>query len=161
VAVVEHLRHVADQLRRADTALASFVPANFTVGMTMDMLNPDIRDTFTIPETPTENFTFTMNESLVTAENDVRLARLLVGTDWERQSPSAIDGLSKAGILAEDGALSPDPNPLAHRSSQRVHTFIANAIDTEFGVHHFDRYSNEYRRSYLDVAPTVHFTSTN
>ncbi|WP_407445720.1 WXG100 family type VII secretion target [Rhodococcus sp. (in: high G+C Gram-positive bacteria)] len=142
-------------------AVASFVPANFTVGMTMDMLNPSVRDTFTIPETPTENFAFTMNESLVTAENDVRIARLLVGTNWEPQSPSAIDGLTKAGILAEDGTLSPDPHPLADRSSQRVHTFIASAIETEFGIHHFDRYSDEYRRSYHDVAPTVHFTSTN
>lgn len=142
-------------------AVASFVPANFTIGMTMDMLNPSVRDTFTIPETPTENFAFTMNEAQITAENDVRIARLLVGTDWEPQNPKAIDELSSAGILAEDGTLSPDPDPLSTRSPQKVHALIEGAMQDEFGSNHFDYYTDEYRRSYHDVAPTVHFTSTN
>ncbi|MFD6881704.1 MULTISPECIES: WXG100 family type VII secretion target [unclassified Rhodococcus (in: high G+C Gram-positive bacteria)] len=142
-------------------AVASFVPANFTVGMTMDMLNPSVRDTFTIPESPAENFAFTMNESQITAENDVRIARLLVGTGWTPQSPSATDDLTAAGVLAENSTLSPEPDPLSNRSPQSVHELVRNAVKTEFGSDRLYGYTDEYRRSYHDVAPTVHFTSTN
>ncbi len=125
----------------------------------LDMLNPSVRDTFTIPETPTENFAFTMNESQITADKDVRIARLLVGADWEPQSSKAIDDLTTTGILATDGTLPTDLHPLASRSPQRVHELITDAMRAEFGLAHFDRYTEEYRRSYHDVAHTVHSTS--
>lgn len=137
--------------------IASFVPANFTAGLTMDMLNPMVRDHFTIPETPTENSAFTLNDSTISAENDMRITRYLVETDGIPSHPSAVENLAAAGILSADGTPATErTDPLSH-PTQEIRKMITTALNAEYGTDYSNNYNEEYLISYRDVAPTVNF----
>ncbi|MFZ2528826.1 MAG: hypothetical protein WAX14_14440 [Rhodococcus sp. (in: high G+C Gram-positive bacteria)] len=132
-------------------AVASFLPANFTVGMGVDMFNPTVRDIFTNPETPTENYAFTVNSSELSAHNDIRILRFLMDEYGAPRSPEAIDALQKTGILDEHGSQSEITS-----SPQSIRRWVSNAMEAEFGTDYIDRYTNEYIVSYADVTPSIH-----
>ncbi|MFD6858436.1 hypothetical protein ACFWCF_14000 [Rhodococcus sp. NPDC060090] len=137
--------------------IASFVPTNFTAGLAMDMLNPIVRDHFTIPETPTENSAFILNDSAISAENDLRVARYLVEMNGPPSHPSAVENLTAVGILSADGTSENKYTDSVGHSVQTIRKMITIALNAEYGTDYSDNYNEEYLISYRDVAPTINF----
>lgn len=137
-------------------AVASFLPANFTVGMGMDMFNPTVRDIFTIPEAPTENYAFTVNESMLDSHNDMRMMRYLIEEVGTPRHPAAVQHLTLIGLLDENAMLAHNADAQAQHDAQTIRARISSAMIAEYGTNLLERYNDEYRLSYVDVAPATH-----
>ncbi len=93
---------------------------------------------------------------MLDSHNDMRMMRYLIEEVGTPRHPAAVQHLTLIGLLDENAMLADNADAQAQHDAQTIRARISSAMIAEYGTNLLERYNDEYRLSYVDVAPATH-----